>query len=219
MVSALHGGPRRTLALILETYRLFVAISLPAQVRAEIERAQAELRNSLPRGCVRWTKPEQFHLTLKFLGNVKSQRVDELESRLRRACEGFSPLPLRAERIGFFPDRRYPRVIWAWVHDGQEVLRALQQAVETVARDFTTEKAEGKFTGHVTLGRCQGIRPPQAEMLSKLAIGMADRFFGAWTADTVELMRSELTPNGARHTMLAAIPLADHAASGKLPPT
>src|SRR4051812_7451283 len=103
-----------------ELFRLFIAISVPDAVKTEMEQAQAELRRALPEGCVRWTRREQFHLTLKFLGSVEAQRVAALADAIRGACQGFTPLRLRAERIGCFPDLRFPRVVWAWVHDRQE---------------------------------------------------------------------------------------------------
>lgn len=84
-----------------ETYRVFIAISLPEQVKDEIERAQEELRGALPAECVRWTKRGQFHLTLKFLGDVESRRLEALTDSVGRACEGFGILQLRAGRIGF----------------------------------------------------------------------------------------------------------------------
>src|SRR4051812_30141329 len=94
----------------MEALRLFVAISLPNGVKDEIEKAQKEMRDALPGNFMRWTNREQFHLTLKFLGNVASSRVAELTEILREACGQFSALRLRAERIGFFPDARFPRV-------------------------------------------------------------------------------------------------------------
>jgi 2'-5' RNA ligase len=188
-------------------FRLFVAISLPEEVKVEIEKAQEEMRRELPGGIVRWTRSEQFHLTLKFLGNVDVPRVEALTAALRGAVSDFAAFRLRAERIGFFPDMRFRRVVWVWVHDEKDVLLRLQQAIETSVRNFTAEKPEGKFTGHVTLGRIQRIKRPQAEMLAKLGRGMAERFFGEWVADKVKLIRSELSSTGVRYTTLAALPL------------
>ena len=188
--------------------RLFVAISVPDDVKDQIERTQRELQHALPGNFVRWTRREQFHLTLKFLGNVTESQIKELIGTLRTACLNFAALRLRAERIGFFPDIRFPRVVWVWAHDAGDILPRLQQAVETGTKNSTREKSEGKFTGHVTLGRIQGIKRPQAEILAKLALGMTDRFFGEWLADKVELFRSELWSNGSRYTTLAAIPLS-----------
>jgi 2'-5' RNA ligase len=190
-----------------ERFRLFIAVTLPEEVKAQIEAAQAELRRALPGPGVRWTRREQFHLTLMFLGDVDVARVQPLEEAIRAACRGFSALPLRAERVGFFPDLRYPRVVWAGVQDQAGQLLRLQQAVDAVTRDFTTEQKEERFSGHITLARIKAIKRPEAEALRQAAAGMAERLFGQWTAGEVELMRSVLSPQGARHTSLAATAL------------
>jgi 2'-5' RNA ligase len=196
-----------------ETYRLFVAISLPEEVKDEIEKAQTELRRALPGDCVRWAKREQFHLTLKFLGNVAVNRTEALVGSVREACGHFSVLPLRAERIGFFPHAKSPRVVWVGVNDRDNVLPELQAAIESAVADFAVEKPEGKFAGHVTLGRVKLIKRPQAEILSALALDLAEKVFGDWTAGKVEIIRSELLPSGARYTTLAGIPLGRVAGS------
>lgn len=188
--------------------RLFVAISLPEAVKDKIEKAQRELRDAFPGKLVRWTRREQFHLTLKFLGNVAESRVDELSAALREACLGFAAMRLRGERVGFFPDMRYPRVVWVGVRDDKDALSMLQSAIEAATRDFTDERPEKKFAGHVTLGRIQRINRPQAEALAKLAGGMSERFFGEWVGDKIELIRSELLTGGSRYTILAAVPLS-----------
>jgi 2'-5' RNA ligase len=190
-----------------ERFRLFIAVTLPEEVKAQIEAAQAELRRALPGPGVRWTRREQFHLTLMFLGDVDVARVQPLEEAIRAACRGFSALPLRAERVGFFPDLRYPRVVWAGVQDQAGQLLRLQQAVDAVTRDFTTEQKEERFSGHITLARIKAIKRPEAEALRQAAAGMAERLFGQWTAGEVELMRSVLSPQGAGHTSLAATAL------------
>jgi 2'-5' RNA ligase len=188
-------------------YRLFVAVMVPEEVKAEIERAQAELRRALPEARVTWTRPEQFHLTLKFLAHVEAQRVGELVEAACRSCGGFAALRLRAEGVGCFPDARFPRVVWVGVRDEQDQLPRLQRAVEAAAGSFSAEARPERFSGHVTLGRIKGLGRPEAEGLARLAGAMAERFFGQWTADRLEIMRSELSPKGARHTSLATVAL------------
>ena len=107
---------------------------------------------------------------------------------------GFGALHLRAERIGCFPERGYPRVVWVGVRDEAEQLPGLQQAVQVATEGFTAEPKEERFTGHVTLARIKGIKRPEAEALAKAAAGMADRAFGQWTTCRIELMRSESRP-------------------------
>jgi 2'-5' RNA ligase len=186
-----------------------VAVTIPEGVKAKIEEAQAELRRVLPERAVRWTRREQFHLTLKFLGDVDAARVEALGEAIRAACRGFGALHLRAERVGFFPDLRYPRVVWVGVQDQAEQLPRLQAAVEGATREYTSEAKEERFTGHVTLARIKGIKRPEAEALGNAAAALAERLFGQWTAGQVELMRSELRPQGARHSSLASIGLAE----------
>ncbi len=191
-----------------ERYRLFVAVTVPDDVKAKLEAAQSDLRRVLPDRNIRWARREQFHLTLRFLGGVEAARVEPLTEAIRAACLGFGALHLRAEQIGCFPERGHPRVVWVGVRDQAEQLPRLQQVVEAATQGFTAEPREGRFTGHLTLARIKAIKRPEAEALGQAAPGMADRVFGHWAAYQIELMRSELLPQGARHSILASIALA-----------
>ncbi len=119
----------------------------------------------------------------------------------------FPALQLRAQGVGFFPDLRFPRVIWVGVRDEQGGLERLQLAVQNSVRDFTTQEPEERFTGHVTLGRVKGIKREEAKTVTKLAATLTSRSFGEWTADKLQIMRSELSSEAARHTVLATLPL------------
>ncbi len=188
-------------------YRLFIALPVPEPVKAEIERAQAELRQSVPQRVISWTRREQFHLTLRFLGTVEITRVPRLVEVLRAVCQPFSALRLRAERIGCFPNLKFPRVVWVGVHDKTGRLFALQKTVADSVAAFADNQAEGEFTGHITLARVKDIRRPEAATLADHTQRMAGRFFGEWLGGQIELMRSQLSPVGAQHTCLAAMTL------------
>lgn len=187
--------------------RLFIALPIPDPVKDEIERVQDELRAVLPPKSVRWTKREQFHLTLRFLGQVSSQRVPALTGAVRVACSEFAALKLRAERIGCFPSLRFPRVVWVWVHDDAEQLVRLQRNIELAVGDFAEREDDKAFTGHVTIARINSVKRAQAEGLAKLAHALVERRFGEWTADEVRLMRSELLQSGSVHTVLGRFAL------------
>ena len=124
------GGLKREDGSGAAALRLFVAISLPDAVEEEIEKVQQEMRKELRGNVMRWTKREQFHLTLKFLGNVAEARVGELSESLREVCVAFGAMRLCAGRVGFFPDARFPRVMWVGVRDEQDGLSRLQEAIE-----------------------------------------------------------------------------------------
>jgi 2'-5' RNA ligase len=114
---------------------------------------------------------------------------------------------MRAEGVGFFPERGLPRVIWVGIKDQAGRLPELQRALQEATLGFSSEAPEKRFTGHVTLGRIKDIRRPEAETLAKAVAALAEPRFGRWTASTIELMRSELSPAGATHTALAVLPL------------
>jgi len=187
--------------------RLFVAFAVPPDVKARLAIVQEELRCSLSREAVSWTRLENTHLTLRFLGNVDVNQVEALSANLANAASGFGSLRLISERLGCFPDLRYPRVLWAGVHDAEDRLADLQRRVVQAAAEFTTEPPEKSFTGHITLARIKRIKRPQAEAIAAFVNGAAVRQFGEWTADRIELLRSELRPEGSRYTTISSAAL------------
>jgi 2'-5' RNA ligase len=222
MVPVAIGGPRRTVALAVSPaivsggtdgssgirLRLFVALNIPEAVKAEMAKAQSELKQVLSAGLVRWTRPEQFHLTLKFLGNVDGCQTTGLTEAVQAAIRPFPALTLQMAGIGFFPDPRSPRIVWAGVHDAEQRLATLQQVVEAATAKFTSEPAVEKFSGHVTLARIKRIGAREKRLLTSMAATMKDRIFGTWTAREVEILRSELSSEGARHAVVTSLDLS-----------
>jgi 2'-5' RNA ligase len=142
------------------------------------------------------------------MGNVAVDRIEALSDKLQLTCRDFAPMRVRAERIGFFPERGFPRVIWVSVCDERQQLIQLHRAIQIATLEFTSEPAENKFSGHITLGRAKKIRRKEADILTSFATRMRERSFGEWTADSVELLRSELLPEDAHHTVLTRIPFS-----------
>ena len=190
-----------------EKLRLFLALPVPSEIKSALGTAQNDLRNLLAPRAASWTKPGNMHLTLRFLGDVGSDQTEAMIASITTATTAFGALPLVAERLGAFPDLRYPRVIWAWVHDGGDRLAELHRRVVAATDDFTQECAQEKFTGHITLARVQQINRPQAEIIASFVKSAVNRRFGAWTASHLELIRSELSPGGSRYTCLARFSL------------
>ena len=183
--------------------RLFIAIAVPPEVKQPLARAQAQLRRATPPGAVRWTQPEQFHLTLKFLGDAPQAQLGDVEKSFSRICAGFSPLPLAAHGIGFFPGPHKPRVIWGGVEDAAGQLAELHRLLDEAMGAFAPRDRPGKFAGHITLGRSKpGHRMKLNELLAR-ADHLSRQPFGAWTAEAAELVQCKLKSTGTGHFTLA----------------
>ncbi len=187
--------------------RLFIALPVPSAVKDELCRAQVELQSGLKGDGIRWTKPEQIHLTLKFLGNVADSRIDELIAATTAACVPFPPIQLHSAGFGFFPENRPPRVIWAAVSDEQGHLPKLADAIISATTRFAAENDEKGFSAHLTLGRIRNLKPAELRHLVEATRAMENRSFGKWTTETVEIIRSDMDAQGTQHSTLAKIPL------------
>src|ERR1035438_5184773 len=165
--------------------RLFIAIPIPELVRNEIIRVQQELQPLVSRDVARWSRSDQFHLTLRFLGDVPADDVEDLKKSVGAVCRNVRPLSLRAEGIGFFPKPRSPRVIWVGINDREGRLVDLQRQIEAAVRPFTAEPGEKNFTGHATLGRLKNSRPADIRDLATRAQSLEKRLFGEWTAHEI----------------------------------
>jgi 2'-5' RNA ligase len=152
---------------------------------------------------VAWVAPDNFHLTLKFLGRVDATRLDAVAGALARASAGCRPFALQVRGLGAFPTPARPRVLWAGVDEGAVPAAGLAGRIDAALVELGFEPESRPFSAHVTLGRVREPRPNHA-LAPALAGGDT---FGRQHVDRLALMRSELSPGGARYTELVAIPL------------
>jgi 2'-5' RNA ligase len=188
--------------------RLFVAIAVPEEIKSRLAALQRELRERLGRSSVSWTRPENFHLTLRFLGDVPSNRLDDLTGALAAAAAPQAPLNLTIAGLGCFPNSRRPRVLWAGICDEGGGLAELACRIQVATESFSQQPAEERFAGHLTLGRVRRVDRDGSSTIDRFIQETAALAVGNWRAKTVELIRSELHPAGSRYTTLARIPLA-----------
>ena len=186
------------------TYRLFLAISLPEEVVAKLQEVQGSLRKAAGRAQVRWTNLEQLHLTMNFLGNVPVDQCPALLSAVNETCASFPPLRLTAGRVGFFPNAQRPRVIWVGVEDSGGLLPKLHAEIQKAVAPFSPEEPENRFQAHVTLARVKQMRREEAEKIVQIADRIGSNILGRWTASQIELIRSQLSSQGANHSRMGS---------------
>ncbi len=184
-----------------EKIRTFIAIALPESVLEAMGQAQETLRR-LGHG-IRWVRKEGIHLTLKFLGDVDADRVENIHMAIERASKGTSPFVLAGEGIGVFPDFGRPRVIWIGLSGDLQVLFALQANLESQLKGLGFQKEKRPFKGHLTLGRVKGRLG--ASELRKAFEGLGTFQTDAFRVQSVALFQSTLRPQGAVYTKLTEV--------------
>ena len=186
--------------------RCFVAIDLPAAVRAALDAAQQRLRAAAPGADVRWVDPAGMHLTLKFLGAVPDEQVGAVGATVGGAVGHHASIPLVCAGLGVFPGPGRPRVFWAGLDGALAELGRLAAEVERATESLGFLREARPFRGHVTLGRARSARGVARIVKAIAAAGSPE--FGAWTATEVVLFRSHLRPTGARYEAVARLPLS-----------
>lgn len=178
--------------------RLFIALNLPAKERERIHRAARPLRDAgLP---VRWLEADAFHLTLKFLGEVRKERVASVEEVIDGVAESTLPFDLEVGGFGAFPTIRRPKVLWMGV-DPTPALRCLKQDLEWALAEHGFDRETRAFHPHITLGRADSDFGAGAfRGLDDLAAELD--FKGRFDVRTVDLMRSHLSREGARYSIV-----------------
>lgn len=177
--------------------RLFIALELPQDVKAELAQAQ----RGLPAGAVRWADVAGMHLTLQFLGETDEGLVAPLVAGLAAIPAELIRLSLAG--LGGFPNLRQPRVVWAGVAGDTAALVRLQAAVVAATEPLGFAPEARAFKAHLTLGRARkDARPDQLRAVGEAVAKAAPPAPLAWEAGHPTLYQSTLTPRGAIYTAL-----------------
>lgn len=183
--------------------RTFVAIELPQEFTSKIDQLQAVLRKT--KADVSWVKPQNVHITLKFLGEVKEEKIDEVYQATEKSVNGIGSFKVNLQGLGGFPNLKRPRVIWVGVEKGKEILAELYPKVEEEFFKIRFAKENRSFTPHLTIGR---IKSPKN--LEKLASEITKTSFQTdeFEVKEVVVMKSTLHPTGSIYTPLNKVLLS-----------
>lgn len=191
-----------------QPFRCFVALPLETAVVSQLRTLQDRLRSQLRHSAIRWTAPDQIHLTLAFLGNVDPTRIQSLCSDLETACSTPPPLNFALSSLGAFPNPHRPRVLWVGLTGDLEKLANLQASVRNATASYAERPDAKPFHPHLTLARVRAEtgQPPDLHPLIHSSSDLLAPC--AWTSHEVHLFRSELRPQGPLYTSLAVIRLS-----------
>jgi 2'-5' RNA ligase len=166
-VTERRGFAARSFNGIMKYLRTFVAV----EVSPEVQSRAGDLMNRLRSSGVKatWTKLDNAHLTLKFLGDTPETLLPDVCRAVIKAAKSVEPFELRFGGAGAFPSLQRPQTLWLGVQQGSAEITQLQQAVDEALFDLRYPKERGRYIPHLTLGRARGGSPQQfAELRSLL---------------------------------------------------
>jgi len=196
-VSAHEKPPEKNL------HRTFVALLIPESWTEYLRAVARDLATGT--SGMSWVKPENVHITVRFLGDLGDDGVRRVRESVRRSAAPLHAPIARLGKLGAFPRPERPRVIWVGLAEGEERVNAVAAAVERGLRDDGFGRSDKPFRAHLTLARVRegatGVgqvlgaklsEPPPAEPLPRLSV-----------------MKSELHPSGARYNVFEEIRLSE----------
>lgn len=184
--------------------RTFIAVDLAAGLKARLAALQETLGRS--GGGVKWTRTENMHLTLLFLGEVEQLEVVSICRVVQQRAKKHAAFALEVAGLGAFPNPRRPKILWAGLAEGVPELRALHADLEEGLLDLGCYRREDReYTPHLTLGRLS--HEDRAEEWSSVLATHADWAGGSSPVDEVLVMASELRRGGPEYAVLGRGPL------------
>jgi 2'-5' RNA ligase len=187
--------------------RLFLAVELDEPLRRLAGRVAADLSRALGadgQTGVTWVRPENMHLTVRFLGETPETRVPGLLEALAPPLVTPS-FELRFAGVGTFPPRGPARVIWLGIASGHDRLTGVHHEIEDRLAALGTEREDRPFRAHLTLGRVRGRLGPRA---GSIISGTVAGDLPVSVVREVTLFESRLSPRGPVYTALCRTALA-----------
>lgn len=184
--------------------RSFLAFELPPGIKRMVKDISEDIRRS---GLnLRLVKVDNIHLTVVFMGNIRSEDVQAIGEDAGDVCIGFEPFEIALKGLGVFPNIRRPRVLWLGLEMDTERVSAFRDILQKRLLDFGIKEEKRAFTPHLTLGR---FRKPERNdiLLGDIISRYADIKGPVCRLEELVMFKSELKPGGAEYTRLKTFPL------------
>jgi 2'-5' RNA ligase len=181
--------------------RLFVALQIPTAVRESFAALLSQLRSVSAEArdqSARWVRPENLHVTLKFIGEAAPEKLSDIRNTLT-AVRSSAPVSISFHGLGFFPNEKHPRVFWAGM-DASPNLPTLAADLEQSLEPLGFPREQRPFTPHLTLARFEPSR--LHEKLRAFIQENTSRNFGSQVTSEFHLIESKLKSSGAEYTTL-----------------
>ena len=180
--------------------RTFLAIDLPSSLQSTIGQNVRTVQRALP--GLSWSKPENLHVNLKFLGDTTESQVDLIRRAVEPAISHVSPFVVELKGFGVFPDRRSPRVLWIGLGGALDSLTALAECVGNAVVPLGFPQEDRPFRPHLTVARVKKDHRAVGRVLDTLGAFTDPFLCGPLPVDRVTLFKSDLRRTGPIYTKL-----------------
>jgi len=188
----------------LEKVRSFIAVNLNPEIKEYLTSLQAIL--SIPETKIKWVEKNNLHLTMKFLGYISLEQTELIKLILKEITSRYSPFIIKlSSNLGIFPTYQMPRIIWVGIKEGISELKGLYNCLENNLSNKGFPREDKDFSGHITIGRVKFIRDKTnfIQIVKRISVNnLLSQEVGS-----IDLMQSELTPNGPIYNITAKFPL------------
>lgn len=187
----------------MQTTRTFIAIEIGSPAREVMLRLIKQLAGEL--NGVRWTQPDQLHLTLKFIGDIDNRTLPEICNQMRAACMGVDAFSASLRGLGAFPKNKPPRVLWVGFKDGIEPLTLINHRLETLLVGSGVPSEGRAYAPHLTLGRIN--RGADQQQIAARMARDSETEFAAFDVSDVHLIASIRERNRMIYETIDSVPL------------
>ena len=178
--------------------RIFIAIPVPEEIKEQSLQIKTELNRLKP--DIKWVEYENYHITLKFLGEVTEKQLDEIKTKLSMVAQACPAFSFKTTGIGFFPNKNRPRVMWLGVKGEMSKAQFLGERVDTYLTELGFE-SEKKRSFHLTLGRIRSEHNLDETVLTTDNINNGLKSFDL-PVEQFFLIESRLSSSGPQYLVL-----------------
>lgn len=197
----------RTASKSSATLRAFISIEPPDELRTQIAALQKSLDKELKSDFVKWTKPDQIHLTLRFIGEMPEADAKKVLTGMRKACKEFKPFHLHLGGLGAFPDIQRPSILWTGVSGDVENLKNLVHQINHEISGVVGMPELQQYIPHLTIGRVKELPAAKLKRFTAACAANPIHLHGCVDVKSVKLMKSVLGKAGAVHTAIGNVKL------------
>ncbi|MCB2202924.1 RNA 2',3'-cyclic phosphodiesterase [bacterium] len=182
--------------------RTFIAVNPPTDILKKVVKISEYFQSQTPEDALKWSGINNFHLTLKFLGDVPEKKLPEIKAILAEAAKMVPPFEMSVGGLKFFPNVKKPHAVVLGVQNGQP-LAALHQQLDTELQTVGIPGDKRAFNPHLTLARVRrSVSRERAAKIGETLSQFKVDALGPFRIDKVHLYQSELNPKGSIYTPL-----------------